>query len=463
MSDQVHEPAERVTVHFAGDGAGTDELSWGMWEIWHAMVGQHSSLPIGGRAALPAGTTVADVAEELRYLMGRFPSMRTRLRFDATGRPTQELFASGSTALEVYEAGDADPEEVASLVEQRYRSTRFDYTEEWPVRMAVVRRDGLPTHLVSITHHLVTDAAGGVIMLRELQQRSTAPVTGLQQLEQAAWQRSPAGQRQNAQALRHWERVLRAIPARRFPVPTDPSTPRHWTAEFVSPALRLALPVIAERTGTDIRTVLLAVYAVALRRITGVGPVVVRPVVNNRFRSGLSDVVCMVAQAGISVLDIADGTFDEAVELTRRSAMTTYKHAYFHPEHLKELVGRISAERGEAVDVECFFNDRSLHPAPEEDGPPSGEPLAQRLRKARADSVFQWVRRRDNALDALLLNFGDAPGGLVTEIQTDTRYFSPGDAEALAHGMEAVAVEAALDPATSVLLPPGARASGRLR
>ncbi len=458
----VHEPAERVAVHFTGDGAGVDEMSWGMWEIWHAMVDQRSSLPIGGRTALPAGTTVADVAGELRYLMGRFPSMRTLLRFDAAGWPTQELFASGSTALEVYDAGDTDPDEVASAVEQHYRSTDFDYTTEWPVRMAVVRRGALATHLVSIMSHLVTDAAGGAVMLNDVQQRSTAPVTGLQQLEQAAWQRSPAGQRQNDKALRHWERILRAVPARRLPPSTGPRTPRHWSAEYRSPALRLALPVIAERTGADAQTVLLTLYAVALQRVSGVSPTVVRPVVNNRFRSDLSDVVCMVAQAGLSVLDVGDGTVDEAVELTRRGIMTTYKHAYFHPEKLDELVARISAERGEAVDVQCFLNDRSMHQYPEQDGTPGGEEAAQRLRKAQTDGVFRWTASREDPVSALYVAFDDAPDGLVMEIQTDTHYLSCDDAEALALGMEAIAVEAAIDPATPARAPSGAEPSGQI-
>ena len=452
----LHEPAERVAVHFAGDGAGVDEMSWGMWEIWHAMVDQLSSLPIGGRTPLPAGTTVADVADELRYLMGRFPSMRTLLRFDSAGWPTQELFGSGSTTLEVYDAGDADPDEVASAVEQRYRSTDFDYSTEWPVRMAVVRRGGLATHLVSIMSHLVTDAAGGAIMLGDVRQRSTAPVTGLQQLEQAAWQHSPAGQRQNDKALRHWERILRAVPARRLPPSTDPRTPRHRSAEFHSPALRLALPVIAERTGSDAQTVLLTLYAIALRRISGVSPVVVRPVVNNRFRSDLRDVVCMVAQAGISVLDVGDGTVDEAVERTGRGTMTTYKHAYFHPEKLNELIARVSAERGEAVDVQCFLNDRSTHRQPADDGTPDDVEPAQRLRKAQSDGVFRWTGSREDPVSALYVAFDDAPGGLVMEIQTDTHYFSCGDAEALALGIEAIAVEAALDPGTSTGVPAGA-------
>jgi hypothetical protein len=438
---------ERVPVDFTGDGAGVDEMSWGMWEIWHSMVDQHTSLPIGGRAPLAPGTTLDDVAEELRYLMARFPSMRTRLRLDEAGRPTQELFGSGTIPLEVYDAGEADPDALALAIELRYRETDFDYTDEWPVRMAVVRRDGVPSHLTTIMDHLVTDAIGATMMLREVKERVTTPVTGMQQLEQARWQHSPAGRRQNDKALRHWEGVLKAVPARRLPGPTDPRSPRHWSAEFRSPALTAAVPVIAARTDTDVPTVLLTMFAVALNRITGINPVVVRPVVNNRFRPGLSDVVCMVAQAGVCVLDVADATVDEVVERARRGTMSAYKYAYFHPEQLRELVARVSRERGEDVDVACFFNDRSTHrPSPEDRFLTGAEP-GEALRKAQGDTVFRWTARREVPVERLFVSVDDAPGSLLIEIHMDTHFLSPADAEALARGMEAVAVEAAVDPA----------------
>ncbi|MFC1433741.1 condensation domain-containing protein [Streptacidiphilus sp. N1-3] len=438
---------ERVPVDFTGEGAGVDELSWGMWEIWHAMSGQNSSLPIGGRVPLPEGTTVADVAEELRYLMTRFPSMRTRLRFDAEGWPTQQLFGSGRTALEVYDAGDADPDQLALAIELRWRETDFDYVDEWPVRMAVVRQDGLPSHLVTIMDHLVTDALGAMMMLREVKDRVTTPVTGMQQLEQARWQNSPAGQRQNDKALRHWEGILRTIPAGRFAGSADPRSPRHWSADFRSPALTAALPVIAARTGTDTPTVLLSLYAVALNRITGVNPVVVRPVVNNRFRPALADVVCMVAQAGICVLDVADATVDQVVERARRGTMSAYKYAYFHPEHVRRLIAQVSRERGEEVDVACFFNDRSTHRKSPDDLALSGDELDEALRKAQGDTVFRWTAQREDPIERLFVSVDDAPDGLLIEIHFDTHFFSPADTEALARGMEAIAVEAALDPA----------------
>jgi hypothetical protein len=464
-------PTERVPVDFAGDGEGTAEMSWGMWEIWHAMVGQGGALPIGGRAPLAEGTTVADLAEEMRYLLSRFPSMRTRLRFDETGHPTQELFASGTAVLEVYDADEAvasghvrpatsdapadradrtapgaDPVDAfAAEVEETYRRTPFDYTADWPVRMAVIRHRGRPERLVTVMCHLVSDAIGGGIMLREVARRSTEPVTGLQQLDQARWQSSPAGQRQNDRAMRHWETILRSIPARQLPGPTDPRTPRHWGLALRSPALTAALPVIAERTGADIGTVFFAALSVALHGVTGISPVVIRPVVNNRFRPGLGDVVCMIAQAGVCSVDVADATLDEVVERARRATMSAYKYAYFHPERLRELMARISVERGEPIGVDCFLNDRSAHLPPPGERPRGTEP-AQALREARAETTLTWVYQQDDPVERLFVSVDDGPAGVETEIRFDTHFLSPGQAEALARGIEAVAVEGALHP-----------------
>lgn len=439
---------ERVPVDFAGEGEGADEMSWGMLEIWYAMQRQRSALPIGGRAPLDAGTTVADLVEELRYLMSRFPSMRTRLRFHGEGDPTQELFASGTIALEVYDAGDDDdPGEVAAAVEAEYRRAEFDYAGEWPVRMGVVRHHGRPAHLVTVMHHLVSDALGGALMLREVKDRVTTPVSGMQQLEQARWQRTPAGQRQNERVLRHWEGVLRTVPARQLPGPTDPRSPRHWTCLFRSPALTEALPVIAARTGSEVATVLMALYAAALHRVTGISPVMVRPVVGNRFRPALADVVCMVAQAGVCVLDVRDAAFEQVVERAGRGTLSAYKYAYFHPGRLRELIDRFARERGEDINVDCFFNDRSTHLPPEEGRLLSGEELAESLRKALGETTFTWTDRRDIQTERLFVSIDDAPGSLRIEINADTHFISPADTEALARGMEEIAVRAAMEPA----------------
>jgi hypothetical protein len=187
---------ERVPVAFAGPGSGVAELSWGQRDIWMTMVRQKNWLPMGGWKRLTPETTVQDVAEELRYLLSRFQSMRTRLRFDADGQPSQVLSDHGVIMLDVIEAADdVDLDVQAEAVKDWYQDTDYDYVEEWPVRMGVLRHDGVLTHLVVIMCHLVADGLGALVMLREVEARLTTPVVGSQSLEQARWQASPAGVR----------------------------------------------------------------------------------------------------------------------------------------------------------------------------------------------------------------------------------------------------------------------------
>ncbi len=433
-------PTDRVVVAFAGEGSGVEEMSWGQWEIWLAMVAQESSLPLGGTKPLPPGTTVEDIADELRYLMGRYQSMRTRLRFDGTGRPRQVLVDSGETTLAIFDADDEDPDDVAAEVDRQYQETRFDYAHEWPVRMAVVRRHGVPTHMVVTVCHLVTDGPGGLVMLEEVAARTAEPVTGMQPLAQARWQRSAPGQRHDALALRYWEGLLRTIPPRRFTPSGYPREPRHWEGIFRSRALRLALQATVARTGVDPSAVLLGVFAVALARVTGINPVVTRPIVSNRFRPGLARVVAMVAQSGLCVLDVADMRIEEAIEVARRSAFAAYKHAYFDPERMAALIARVTREREPDFDISCFFNDRRGAP------PPDRPPTPDEVREALPDNDFHWGRRQHEPFEHLFLHADDVPDGVQLKMFIDTAYLSPADGEALLRGMESVAVEAALDP-----------------
>jgi hypothetical protein len=69
---------------------------------------------------LPPGRTIEDVAADLRFIMSRHSSLRTRLRFAADGRRQQELMKAGEVLLEVVDAGDADPAQVASAVHHRF-------------------------------------------------------------------------------------------------------------------------------------------------------------------------------------------------------------------------------------------------------------------------------------------------------------------------------------------------------
>jgi len=438
---------KRITVPFKADppdGDIVDELSWGQREIWTAMVRQEWWLPIGYARAVPAGTTVEGLVEEVRFMMGRFPTLRTTLRHDPDGSTRQVVASSGEIEVEVVDATDEeDPEQVADRVRQWYWDGEYDLVHGWPIWIAIIRHRGAPTHLVTVMSHLVLDAFGGMVMLEEVASRPEEPAT-MPPVEQVRWQSSPAGQRQNSAALRYWEKVLRATPFRRFPHRHEPRSPRHWEGRFRSPAADLALRVLAARTKVDASPLLLATWAIAMARRTGVNPVAVQVVVNNRFRPGLARSMSPLSQTGLCSIDLAGLTVDDAVRLTARQAIAAYKHAYYNPSDVDALVTRLAEERGEELDIACFFNDRRIEVRDQAAGPP---PTPEQVRAALPHSTFEWSRRRDTSFERMFTHIEDVPDAMAITIAGDTHYMSPADLEAVVRGMEAVAVEAALDPA----------------
>jgi hypothetical protein len=434
---------DRIPVSFQGDGAGVGDLSWGQQELWGFMQRQDSWLPIGAVLPLPPGTTVEDAVADLRFAASSYPTMRTRLRLDPD-RPRQVISATGEIELEVIDtADDADPAEVAAAAFQRHQHTPYEFTTDWPVRMSVIRHRGVLTHRAWVMCHLVTDGFGAVVILKELAGRDAsgsraAPAP----LEQARWQNSPAGQRQCAAALRQLRSNLLSLPARRFPPRTGGSGPRYWQGRFTSPALHLATRAIATRTGVEVPSVMLGIFAVALARVTGINPVATMTVVNNRFRPGLADSVSPLMQTSLCVIDVPDATVDEAVRHTRRRAMTTYKYAYCDPLQRDDLITRIGRERGGPVDLSCIFNDSRITHRDGSDPRLSPRQISARL----PDTSLEWTHQQDEfEFEGLAIIVDDVPEMLQMTITCDTHHVSPDDVEATLHGMDELAVEATAD------------------
>ncbi|MFG2036499.1 condensation domain-containing protein [Dactylosporangium sp. NPDC048998] len=329
----------------------------------------------------------------------------------------------------------------------RYAEEPFDYEHEWPVRMGVVRRDGALTHVVLMYCHLAVDGFGIDAIVRDMANldpatgEATAPVEALTPFEMAAKQGTPAGRRAGEKALRHWEQVLRAIPARRLGESTDPRTPRYWELTLRSPALHLAMQAIAQRTGVGPGYIVLAAYAVALFRQTGRNPSVAQLVVNNRFRPGCGDSVSQLAQLGVCALDVAGVTFDDAVRRAFTAATNAYMHGYYDPAGLDNVVARVRAERAD-LEYDIIVNDRRAFTGA---APDAGAPDPDRI-AAAAPLTTTWWNRRVDTLDAMLnISVDAAPDAVDVTICADTHRLSPADIEALAREMEAVTVAAALE------------------
>lgn len=409
---------ERVLVPFEGRGSGVGELTWGQLGIWRAIQRQHCSMGVGGPRPLPPGATVDAVADGLRFVMGRHQSLRTRLVFDGDGHPRQCVAGEGEVPLEVvHAADDDDPAAVASALRTRYHDTEFDYADEWPVRIAVVRHRGVFTHVVALYCHLALDGGGADALVADLiNMVAGGPVTATQPLDLADWQHGPAGRRHTDRALSYWVRLLRDVPTSRFAELTVDRTTRDREVRPTSHAAHLAVQAIAARTALDRSAVLLAAYVVALARVTGQNPVVTRLAVGNRFRPTLTDVVGTVVQNGLSVIDVADVTFEEAAVRAWRSALGAYQNAYYDPDRYDALLGDAPAAH---IDVGHVFAGRGRRDVT---GPPPTE--------------------RD-ILEALA---GDVPDSTEMWVPVDSHLLSPEDTEAFVREVEDVAVAAALDP-----------------
>jgi hypothetical protein len=445
------EMTDRIVVPFEGPGGGVGELTWGQRKVWALMQEAGTSMSMGGAVPVTDGRTAEELASELRFFMCCYGSMRSRIRPGDDGRMIQEVFGTGQTMLGIVDVDDdgADPDLAAQNLAEVWQATKFDHAEEWPIRMAVVRRRGVATHVVVMISHVATDGSGIAVMLREMSERDRAagepgnPVSEIGPLELAAQQNLPAARRQSDISMRHWERLLRAAEPRRFGPHVDRGEPRYRLAVFESLALDRASRVVAARVGGSATSVILAAYAVAVAQLTGISPSLIQVVVSNRFRPGLRTVSHPLSVSGLLMVDTADVSFDEAVDRTQRASTLCSKYAYYDPDQLDELRARVDRERGEEVDISCVFNERRTDIGLEPAGP---VPLRQELEAALADSVLRWGKPFPRFVEKLMIQVGDAPQGVELLIQVDTHYVSVEEVEALVLDLESLVVEAAFDP-----------------
>jgi Condensation domain len=434
---------ETILVPFEGDGSGVDTLSWGQCEIWRSMTAVGSSFPLGASFPAAPGTTVASVADMLRFIMSRHQSLRTRIVVGADGVPRQQVATSGEVPLDIV-AGDAS--DAAELL-QRYERTIFDYPNEWPVRMGVVLTDGVPAHVVAAYSHVATDVYGLDALVAELLAAgagSDLPAMGTQPLEQARQQRTPAAQRQNAIALRHAEKVLRAIPEQRFGHSTDPREPRWWQLGYHSPASYPAVCAIAARNRVHTTPVLLAGFAVALCRLTGTDVAATRLMVNNRFRPGFASSVSPLAQSCVTAIEVADSTFDEVVARAWRALTLAGRHSYFDPNEMAELVAAVGRERGADLHVDVCFNDRRRTHLTQTDADPAA---------AQRPGTLRWERPLDNYDHTVFFHINDVPDAFDYLLCADTHRVSPADMEAMVRCVEDVFVSAASSDSRKIMTP----------
>ena len=440
--------AEKIAVRFEGDGGGVAELSWGQQEIWSVMRDKGSSLTMGSVRALPPGQTVPGVATALGDLMSRHQSLRTRLLLEPGGRTRQDVHVRGEIGLEVIDAGDGDPGEAAAAALAGYRARNFDYEREWPLRMAVITRQGAATHVAEAVCHIAADAFGLAALHEDFDRLlpgparvRPGPVTAMPPAEQAARQQGSGARRAHEASMRYFERLAAVIPDRQFPSSRDPREPRFWQVTLESPAARLAAGTLAARFGLTTSPVLLAAFATAFSGFTGQPSVALHLVVSNRFRPGFAGSVSPVMQTCLAVLP-ADAPFGEVARRAWQSALGAYKHAYYDPEAKIALCEQLALGRGTGPDWSVVFNDRRVRSREPSGDAPAG--ASQALGNELSRSRLIWGDRDDMPQEKLSLNIIDAPDALCAEVRADTCVMRPQDMAELLRRMETILVEEAL-------------------
>lgn len=368
-----------LEIAFSSGRSGSGPATWGQRAIWDAV----RRLPpadvprytIATATPLDPGLPLPDLLHALPQLLHLHDSLHTRLLPDQDGQLRQVVDPAGTFTVEVHSPTDGtDPAEVGARLHQELTERPFDTATQWPIRVGVVAADGLVRYVSLVLSHTAVDGAGMSRLIADLTAlslgHSPAELAALrepaqQPLEEAEFQASERGRRRDAAARKQVLRKLRLGPPRLFPPSTAAERPTRFpNAVLRSAALPRAVELVAATHRVSTSSVLLAATATMTARLAGTTEAVLDVVVNNRFLSGLTSAVSVVAGDGLFHLPDATAEFGELVRRTHAAAIGTYRHAYFDKLALAAEIDQLTAEGVPLADRSCVFNDtRELLPA----------------------------------------------------------------------------------------------------
>lgn len=447
--------ARQVACTFDGGRTGQARATWGQRAIWDAVAAlapqDAARYNVSGGGAVLPGYSAEQVISAVSLLMLRHESLRTRLAPGAAGELRQTLLGGGEMAVTVVDCDSADEvEQEAEALLTRLAAEPFDTAVEWPIRLGIVESAGTVRHLVFAIPHTAVDGWGLrhlVLDLAELTVKGAqaSPVDALQPLDEAEYQASERGLRQDGKARRHWVAKAGRGPRTLLAARAELGEPAVFpNALLDSPALARAVPLVSAHLSASPATLLLAAAASMFGRLSGSNEVLFQVVVNNRFLPGLKQAVSTVAQEGLFHLEVRDVPFAELVHAAAGASLATYRYAYYDKSRLDaDLAGL--GEPG--ADLSCFVNDtRGLMPEMEPRPADEATTIAPgSLDELRGRTELRWPVEfppRPNvsfALDAV-----DLPGSLGLTMTADPSRLPRPDMERVLFGMEELIVDEAL-------------------
>ncbi|HEY3569188.1 MAG TPA: amino acid adenylation domain-containing protein, partial [Thermoanaerobaculia bacterium] len=326
----------------------------------------------------------------------------------------------------------------------------FDLERGPLLRTTLVRLGDEEHLLLSSMHHIVSDGWSLTVLVREvgalyrafaLGEPSPLPELPVQYADYAVWQRDRLrGEALSAQVA-YWRERLAGAPALlRLPLDRPrPAVQRFRGARvdaWLPPELGSALREAGQRQGATLFMVLLAVFAVLLRRHTGEDDLVVGTPSANRDRAELEGLIGFFVNTLVLRADLSgDPSFAELLQRARETALGAYAHQDLP---FEKLVAELQPERSLSYSP-LFQIMLALQNA---------SPVALELPGLilRDEQTPQEISKLD-----LTLTVNETPAGLLCQWRYNSELFDRGTVERLADRLRILAVGIAADPGRPVL------------
>lgn len=356
----------QFAVAFSGLSSRSGPLSFGHSNILRAITidDDPTRLNLAMVFDAPADGGLDRVAEQLHTLVARHESLRTTYR---PGTPvTQHVAGEGTLTVEVVDGGP-DPLPAAERTARRMRSDVFDLSADLPFRVAVVTADGAPLHLVWVVSHAAMDVAACEVLHAEWHALSRGePLPrppALEPVDVVELERTPSVKRLGEGAVRYWAARIGEVPQAMFTLSHRAPAKNDWLHPGLHIRSRTApaqLEAIAERTGASASAVALAALTVLIGHRTRNASVVTTSLSGNRVVRKLHGFFGSLAQDALLPVDLTGlDTFDDVVRQVRSAALPAYRHSWFDPTAVWQVINGTSAQRGISFARDLVFNDMS--------------------------------------------------------------------------------------------------------
>ncbi|MDN0193990.1 condensation domain-containing protein [Streptomyces sp. S.PNR 29] len=354
------------------------DATWSQREFW-TTINKHRPdgfYQITWTVPVPEGRGLDDVLGCLRLLVERHQALRTKITEGGPAGLRQVVFGEGSLPVRIEDAPDEQgAAEAAEAVRGEFFRTEPRLDRDFPFKIAIVTREGLPRFMVFACSHVVLDGESVRVVEDELSAvlsqgsgEHLEPVTH-QPEDQVRDESLDRSARTSQRSLSYWKSTLLASPGGLFSEVRGGRSPL-WLGRLRSRALLAAELTLVPRVGVSSGALYLGAAACVLGEVTGKPGMTFRVPTSNRFTAATRSYVGALSQHAVITVDTTSGSFYDVVRGVDRGLRRAYSHARYDPDGLRRVIEEVEAARREPVDLAYLFNDLR----DEDDKPKVGAP-----------------------------------------------------------------------------------------